>query len=103
MKTIDQVQDELGIWLIENFPQPPTIEQQGLVMAEECGEVAQCILKRAQGIRGDAEVWTDRLEEEVADAIITLLAIAEMEDFDAQWAVSQRWATVQKRNFNEGR
>jgi NTP pyrophosphatase (non-canonical NTP hydrolase) len=90
-------QAEVGVWLDQHFPNR-TLDQQVLVLAEEVGEVARAVVKRAQGVRGSHAEWTTQLHGEVADVLLTCLAIAATEGFDLSGATARKWATIQRRD-----
>jgi hypothetical protein len=68
-------------------------------MAEEAGEVARCVLKRSQGVRGTAEHWTEELKKEIGDVVITAYALCAHEGFDLEEVVKSRWEVVGARRF----
>lgn len=75
----------------------------GLVLAEEAGEVARCILKADQGIRGGREKWLAALPAETADVFFTLVALAHRAGFDLGRAVEDRWAELSQRTYDSER
>ena len=71
----------------------------GLVLCEEAGEVARCLVKREQKIRGTAEHWTEELAKEMCDVVITVIALAGNEGIDLESALIARWNEVGARKF----
>ncbi|SRR5258705_1097787 len=57
---------EVGLWSINNFG---TLQNPWLGMVEEIGELAHCLLKREQGIRGfdDPIYFLDQLKDALGD------------------------------------
>ena len=90
-------QAEVDAWLDQHVP-GRTLEQQVLVLAEEVGEVARAVVKRAQGVRGSHAEWTAALHDEVADVLLTCLAIAATEGFDLHTAAARKWAQILRRD-----
>ena len=93
-------QKEILEWRIQNFPDPVSPMKQALVLAEETGEVCRAVIKREQGIRGTYESWSDNLKIELAQTLVTLYAIAELEGFDLNDYTAEYWETLKQRNFN---
>ena len=91
------IQAEVGAWLDLHVP-ARTLEQQVLLLAEEVGEVARAVVKRAQGVRGSHAEWTAALHDEVADVLLTCLAIAATEGFDLHTAAARKWARILRRD-----
>jgi NTP pyrophosphatase (non-canonical NTP hydrolase) len=91
-------QDQIREWHRREFP-TETVEQVALVVAEEAGEVARCIVKGAQGIRGGTEHWDAELPKEAADVVIALYALAALKGWDLDEAIEDRWWTVGARRF----
>lgn len=60
----------------------PSLKDQGLKLGEECGEVAREILKHEDAILFEHAEDECDLEEEVGQALYTLLTIAVIADFD---------------------
>lgn len=96
-------QAEIAEWHRREFPSSDPAETQlmaqVLVLAEEVGEVARCVVKARQGIRGGADHWKAELVKEMGDVVIALCAAADMADIDLSAAVSDRWAVVGQRKF----
>jgi NTP pyrophosphatase (non-canonical NTP hydrolase) len=93
-------QKDILDWRKNNFPDPPDAMKQALVLAEETGEVCRAVIKREQGIRGTYEEWSANLKIELAQTLITLFAIAELEGFDLLDYTTEYWDTLKQRNFN---
>ena len=96
-------QAEVTAWLTDNFGPDRSVEQQVLVLAEEVGELARAVVKRAQGIRGTHAEWTAQLHAEAADVLITLLAIAGTEGFDLTETAARKWAVITGRDATAAR
>lgn len=94
-------QAEVAAWLDQHIKR--TTEEQALVLAEETGEVCRAVVKRSQGLRGTHVEWTARIQAEVADAHLTLLAIAATEGFDLAAATARKWAKITGRDANASR
>ena len=86
---------------LSKFGLKPIPEHQALSVGEESGEVLRAILKRAQAIRGTYEYWTEEIRKEAGDVIISLMCLAEMEGFDLDKAVDDRWDYVINRNMED--
>ena len=97
------MQEAVALWHYHEFPpsdnRVTNMQQQGLVLAEEAGEVCRTIVKAAQGIRGDGDYWDAELRKEAADVLIALCAVAQQAGFDLAVAVAERWETVRRRQF----
>lgn len=89
---------EVKDWKFDNFDEE-TIVETTLGLAEETGELCRAVLKRYQGIRGEASYWSDEVRKEVADVVIKAHDVAGMEGFDLMMAVAERWADVVRRNW----
>jgi NTP pyrophosphatase (non-canonical NTP hydrolase) len=92
-------QADVAAWLEHNVGPTRHVEHQALVLAEEVGEVCRAVAKRAQGIRGTRAEWTEQLQAELADVLITVLALAATEGFDLNTAAARKWAVVTGRDF----
>lgn len=64
-----------------------SIEQRGLSLSEEVGEVNRAILKRGIGHRGTTEEWTANLRLELGQLVGVAASIAEAEGFSLAEAV----------------
>lgn len=95
---LEEAQQAVAVWHRREFPRVKP-EWLALIVCEEAGEVARCILKLAQGIRLETD-WKDELEKEAADVLIALLALADRHGFDLAAAWSARFhSTVERRQF----
>jgi NTP pyrophosphatase (non-canonical NTP hydrolase) len=90
--------EQVGAWLAATFGPDRSPVEQGLVLAEETGEVCRALVKREQRVRGDTSWWTAHVRAEVADVVITCLSLAATERFDLAEAVAERWAHVSRRD-----
>lgn len=90
--------EEYAAWHQRNFPDS-TSEIQGLVVAEEAGEVARALAKRSQRVRGTHDKWTRKIREETADVVLAAFSLARLEDFDLEEAVAERWEEVKQRVY----
>lgn len=82
-----------AVALCAKYPKANT-ERYGLAIAEEAGEVCRAILKRALGIRGTYARWTEEIQKETCDLIVTLIMLAVIEDFDLENAITTRMTTL---------
>jgi NTP pyrophosphatase (non-canonical NTP hydrolase) len=90
-------QDEVAAWC-EQFHN--SLEIQLLQLVEEVGEIARAVVKRAQSIRGNYEEWTEKIREELGDAFISLLNVADIAGFDLATVAAQRWhEKIKTRDF----
>lgn len=104
MSAISQgLQKEILEWQRREFHPQPTQQQdidgQFLVLAEEVGEVARCLAKGRQNIRGGTAHWAAEMRKESGDVYIALAALAAFAGFDLVDAVNDRWTTVSQRKF----
>lgn len=77
-----------------------TIEQTGLGLGEESGEVLRAILKRSEGIRGTKEEWNAEVRKEVGDVFARLVEVAMLDGFDLWEAIEDRFAVISERDIN---
>jgi NTP pyrophosphatase (non-canonical NTP hydrolase) len=99
---LSELQQQVAEWHQREFRTDGTHHNgllTGLVVCEEAGEVARCLAKRGQGIRGSYEHWTEELRKEIADVIIATTSLAAENDIDVAAAVGERWAVVGARKF----
>jgi NTP pyrophosphatase (non-canonical NTP hydrolase) len=87
------LQSERNVWVAKNFP-GDRIEDSFMGAVEELGELAHHLLKRKQGIRGDALMHTMEIKDAVADCVIFLAGVATHEQFDFGQAVQEAWDQV---------
>lgn len=72
---------------------------QALQVLEELGEVARCIVKREQGLRGTSEEWDLLLRKELGDLFISSTNLAELCGYDYAVVATLRWMDVGQRDF----
>lgn len=98
---LDDLQREVLDWQEREFrplsPANPLAD--ALVLAEEAGEVARCVVKKYQTIRGSESHWDEELEKKSGDVIISLLSLAANAGFSLGNAVEKRWKVVGARKF----
>jgi NTP pyrophosphatase (non-canonical NTP hydrolase) len=92
------LQSERNVWVAKNFP-GDRIEDSFMGAVEELGELAHHLLKRKQGIRGDALMHTMEIKDAVADCVIFLAGVATHEQFDFGQAVQEAWDQVKNRDW----
>lgn len=93
LKAIGQAHRE---WQDKNFGDTVSALTQGLVLAEECGEVARVIVKRHAGIR---EHDRGDLADELADVVLVATALAVREGIDLDAAVASKAARRDLKDF----
>jgi len=89
---------EVKHWKLDNFDEE-NITETALGLSEETGELCRAVLKRYQGIRGEASYWSAELRKELADVVIKAHDVAGVEGFDLMMAVAERWDTVSRRDW----
>lgn len=95
---LPNMQEAVAGWHRREFPDAKP-EWLALIVCEEAGEVARCVLKQAQGIRTETD-WGKELEKEAADVLVALLALADRFGFDLEQAWTNRfYGTVSQRRF----
>lgn len=99
MSDIHELQREVAAISDRLWPNN-TIEMEGLALAEEAGEVARAILKRAEGRRGSVEDWTIKLRTEVAQVVLVALHIATIEKFSLGAELSAELARLQTHDLD---
>lgn len=95
-------QAELAAWQARELPCDDEGEQRWRLYAgvqEELGEVARCLLKGSQGIRGGAEVWRAQLPGEIGDVLVYLTQLATACGVDLGAAYAEARAKVLARRF----
>jgi NTP pyrophosphatase (non-canonical NTP hydrolase) len=95
---LSDLQAERNVWAATNFPDD-TLVDSVMGAVEELGELAHHLLKRKQGIRGDAAFHTAEIEDAVADCVIFLAGVATHEQFDFGHAVQKAWDRVKERDW----
>jgi NTP pyrophosphatase (non-canonical NTP hydrolase) len=85
-----------------------TLEEAGLALGEEVGEVHRAIVKRNHAARhegdrpGDVAHWTKNLQQELAAVVIVAAKMANREGFDLLETVSEEVITLEKRAMAMG-
>jgi len=96
--SVEELQAEMEAWLDHNFPdEDPVLTALGLM--EEVGEVARCLVKRRQLIRGTIAEWNTELEKELGDVFIKLVHLCVVEGLDLAEVVLCRWAVIRERDM----
>lgn len=100
--TLSQLQAERNEWVAHNFPDDELVDSiMGAV--EELGELAHHYLKWKQGIRGNEAHHYSEMLDAVADCVIFLAGAATHLSVDYGELVTQTWARVKKRDWQENR
>ena len=97
---IREIQNELIIWLNNNFPSSDW-QKQFMGIVEEVGELSHSLLKQSQGIRGNSEEHELKAKDAVGDITIYLMALCIRRGWDFQEIVEETWNLVSKRNWKE--
>lgn len=95
-------QQPLARWQHAELPCEDDARQRlrlALGVAEEAGEVARCVLKGDQDIRGGAEVWREKLAGEIGDVVVYLLQLATLNELDFEECVEGAVCKVLARRF----
>src|SRR5688572_26197268 len=71
--TLDSLQKRVAKWEAANFPEAAEWEVT-LGVCEEVGEIADCVVKMARGIRVD-EYSEERLRDALGDAVVYMMGI----------------------------
>ena len=93
-----EYQAEIGSWARRNFGHGQ-LPVKTLGLCEEAGEVARCVVKDAQRIRGTHEEWMKLLGEELADVMIKCFDVADYVGVDLWLEFHTRWKVVSQRDF----
>lgn len=104
---MERWQKPLAKWQERELPCDDKDKQTALVAlgaCEEMGEVARCVLKRAQQIRGTEHEWTMQAEEEIGDVCVFLMQLCTLLGLDfercieraAQKVLPRQWATKEE-------
>ena len=96
--SVRDLQQQAAGWRDKNFP-GWTGEDQFMGAVEEMGELAHAMLKRKQGIRGDAAQHTADIQDACADVIIFLTGVATAEGFDLATVLTETWEKVHARDW----
>jgi len=95
---IKNLQKEVAAWADYNFPEE-CVEDCMLGLTEEVGELARCVLKNRQGIRGSTEDHKRAAAEEVGDILIFLMQFCTKSDLDIEKCLTDKWAKVRLRDW----
>ncbi len=78
-----------------------TIEEAGLALAEEAGEVAKAIIKRNHALRGEGDRasadWTANLQVELAQVVVVAMKMADREEFSLWDAIQTELSALDAR------
>lgn len=97
-----EMQSDVAQWRSTQFGAVDAVTAMA-VLAEEAGEVARCLTKKAVGIRGSDAYWDDELRKELGDVVIAAIGVAIASGNDLSECVAERWATVRTRDFSADR
>lgn len=95
-------QQPLADWQQRELPCEDEAKQRlrlALGVAEEAGEVARCVLKGDQDIRGGSDAWRAKLGGEIGDVVIYLIQLATAHDLDFEECVEGAVCKVLARRF----
>lgn len=96
--SMQDLQAAVGMWERRNFPDA-NMEQRGLIVCEEAGELAHVILKQVQGIR--PETSTDaHMRDAIGDIAIALMALCEAQGWSLEEIANETARTVLARDWN---
>lgn len=103
---LDQEQETVD-WLTRQLWPRETLEEAGLALCEEAGEVARAIIKRNHSQRGEGDRpisdWTANLRVEIAQVVIVCMKLAAREEFSLWDAIADELAVLdQRREAMEG-
>lgn len=93
MADLQQLQEDLHIWRMRNFPDA-TPNQQFLGMVEEMGEMAHAMLKTDQQIRG--AVYED-IKDAIADLTIFMMGFCSLMGWDLSTLVAATASNIVMR------
>lgn len=99
---LEAVVRESSFWHRRNFPDA-TLADQGLVLAEEVGEVCRAIVKDGQAIRGTHLQWMAELRKELGDVAIATMVVSHVAGFDFPQLVADRWEEIRQRDWSHNR
>jgi NTP pyrophosphatase (non-canonical NTP hydrolase) len=91
--SLNSYEERVSKWMARNVPDAG-LNEYGLQLAEETGEVVRPILKMSQGIRGTREQWMAELGKEVGDVFFALQGVCIHAGIDLDEAVAARWEQV---------
>lgn len=95
-------QEPLAEWQRRELPCEDEGRQRlrvALGVAEEAGEVARCVLKGDQGIRGGASLWDRKCGGEIGDVAVYLMQLCTLMGFDFEDCVDEAVGKVLARRF----
>lgn len=95
-------QQPLARWQDAELPCEDAAKQRlrlALGVAEEAGEVARCVLKGDQDIRGGVDAWRAKLGGEIGDVVIYLIQLATLNSLDFEECVEGAVCKVLARRF----
>ena len=98
MPSLTELQRELLIWQLYNFPDRNKWEPI-MGVSEEIGELAHAFLKRHQRIRGTAEKHSADMQDAIGDIIVYLADVCNAEGFSLQNCLDLAWTEVQQRDW----
>jgi NTP pyrophosphatase (non-canonical NTP hydrolase) len=78
-----------------------TVEESGLALAEEAGEVCRALLKRQHGVRGTRSEWDENLRIEIAQVAGVCLHIANQEGWSLFEALREMAGVLSSRAKEE--
>ena len=102
---LSDMQKEVYRWSTKNFgrPQIRFHVNSFLGVVEEVGELAHCILKASQGIRGSFSEHVDKAADAIGDIIVYLLDFTEgnkaIFKVDVDYILARVWARVKHRDW----
>jgi len=102
---LSDMQKEIYNWSTHNFgrPQIRFHVNSFLGVVEEVGELAHCILKASQGIRGSFSEHVDKAADAIGDIIVYLLDFTEgnkdIFKVDVDYILARVWARVKQRDW----
>lgn len=102
---LSDMQKEIYSWSTKNFgrPQLRFHVNSFLGVVEEVGELAHCMLKASQGIRGSFSGHVDKAADAVGDIVVFLLDFVEgnkdIFKVDVDYILARVWTRVQNRDF----
>jgi len=97
---MDRTQEEVERITGALWPSEP-LEEAGLALCEEAGEVGKAIIKRNHQRRGEGDRapkdWTANLQTELAQTVIVALKMAEREGFSMAQAIEDEMEVLGQR------
>lgn len=89
---------DITVWMHRNLPNT-TVDTRMHALTEEVGEVARCLAKMNDGMRGTREEWMAELHKEIGDVFITLVMLTSKLDLDFWEVVNERWETIRQKDL----